>query len=111
MKKIVLLILAFALIFSSAFMLNITATAQTVSTCGDANGDGVTNILDLVRLKKYIASPSDTEIDVNAADLNGDSVIDATDLVCLRRLLLGIDEFVGGAGWPTEWTEALSQLE
>ena len=111
MKKIGLLILTFALIFSLAFMLNITSTAQMVSICGDANGDDVTNVLDLVRLKKYLASPSDTEIDVNAADLNGDSVVDAIDLVCLKKLLLGVDEFVSGAGWSAEWSEALSQLE
>ncbi len=108
LKKIVLSILAFTLIFSSVVMPNIVSAAQPVGVYGDATGDGIADIRDLVRLKKYLADNT-TEIDLTAVDLNGDSNVDSQDLVCFRKLLLGI--FVGGTGWPADWSEALSQLD
>ena len=50
----------------------------------DYNNDGKLNILDLVRLKKYLADKT-TDIDNNADD---DGVIEAADLVKIRKLLL-----------------------
>ena len=55
---------------------------------GDANGDGSLDILDLVRLRKYL---SGADVDVNgiSAELNGDGQLTVRDLVRLRRLLVG----------------------
>lgn len=57
---------------------------------GDANSDGVTDIKDLVRLKKHLAQ---TEYNINklAANINGDYYLNSEDLTSLRRILLGIE--------------------
>lgn len=56
---------------------------------GDVNGDIEVNILDLVRLKNYIAGNAVTVAEAKA-DLNGDGEITASDIVELRKVLLGI---------------------
>lgn len=48
----------------------------------DINGDGVINILDLIRLKKYISGL------IKVGDVNADGKIDAQDLVLLRIALM-----------------------
>lgn len=48
----------------------------------DINGDGVVNILDLIRLKKYISGL------IKVGDINADGKIDAQDLVLLRIALM-----------------------
>ena len=57
---------------------------------GDVNGDGRTDLLDLIRLRDIArnrgAAPSASE--ARAADLNGDGRVDATDLDALRQMLL-----------------------
>ena len=54
---------------------------------GDADGDGVVNALDIVRLVNYIfGDPGDGFIFDNA-DINGDGVIDALDLVSIINLI------------------------
>ena len=54
---------------------------------GDVNSDGVTNLKDLVRIKKHIAQ---TEYNINklAANINGDSAINSEDLILMRQILL-----------------------
>ena len=56
---------------------------------GDVNGDGKTDIRDLVRIKKYLADPD--SIVVYGADYNKDGRIDSRDLAGIRKLLLGIE--------------------
>lgn len=53
---------------------------------GDVNGDGVTDIRDLVRLKKILAKV--TQDSEDKADLDGDGSIDAVDTAEIRRYLL-----------------------
>lgn len=60
------------------------------SEYGDVNDDGAVNILDLVRLKKYIAKIPNVNINKSAADLNGDGEYNADDLAGLRFLLLNM---------------------
>lgn len=56
---------------------------------GDANGDGVTDLLDLIRIKKYLAG---TVSEISAgADMNSNGIVNNFDMVCLRKLLLGVD--------------------
>ena len=52
----------------------------------DINGDGKTDVRDLVRMKKNLSSNLDT-------DLNFDNVSNAIDLSIIRRFLLGMPDF------------------
>ena len=55
---------------------------------GNANADCEVNVLDLVRIKKYLAGLP-VALSITASDLNGDGKIDALDLAAVRELLLG----------------------
>ena len=58
---------------------------------GDVNDDGVINIIDLVRLKKYLSGMiTITGRSFTAANLQEDQTIDSLDLIKLCRILLGI---------------------
>lgn len=78
-KKMMCLVLAVLCISSVASFS--TSAAETVT--GDANGNGVTNVVDLIHLKKSILAN-----DSNFYDMDGDYVGTATDLVIMRQLLL-----------------------
>ena len=54
---------------------------------GDVNGDEAIDILDLVRLRKYLVN-SATSINEDNADLDGDGSVMLRDLVLLRKLLV-----------------------
>lgn len=53
----------------------------------DINGDGKTNVADLMVLAKYISEIT-TEIDTNTADINLDGKVDASDMAMLATLIL-----------------------
>jgi hypothetical protein len=57
---------------------------------GDANGDGATDVIDLVRFLKVLSGES-ADLSEEAADLNGDGRADSLDLLCLRRVLVGLE--------------------
>lgn len=52
---------------------------------GDANGDGTTDVKDLVRIKKMIALLEDANED---ADVSGDGVVTTGDLVGIAKLIV-----------------------
>ncbi len=79
-QKISCVLLAVLLISSMA---TFSSNAAAVTVTGDANGNGVTNIIDLIHLKKSIV-----DNDSNFYDMDGDFVPSATDLVIMRQLLL-----------------------
>lgn len=56
---------------------------------GDANGDGITDARDLVRMKKYLALIEGVTVSTDNTDLNVDGDISLIDLVKLRNRLLG----------------------
>ena len=67
---------------------------------GDANGDALIDMKDVVLLRKYIANydydtmTSDIIVDVGA-DANGDSTIDMKDVVLLRKYIANYDYDTG----------------
>ena len=63
--------------------------SETVSALDgtDINGDGKTNVADLMVLAKYISEIT-TEIDTNTADINFDGKVDASDMAMLATLIL-----------------------
>ena len=57
---------------------------------GDANMDGVVDIRDLIRMKKYIVKIDKTALFVS--DIDGDGSVASTDLTLLRKYFMeGID--------------------
>lgn len=56
----------------------------------DTNRDGKTDVRDLVRIKRHIASTK-TMLDEAAADTDNSGSIDANDTLFIRKKLLGID--------------------
>ena len=54
---------------------------------GDINCDNVIDILDLIMLKKCIAS-GDTDDIMSVADFNSDGAVNAADLTQLKKLLI-----------------------
>lgn len=58
---------------------------------GDVNGDEAIDLLDLVRLRKYLVNIS-TPINETNADLDGDGSVGLKDLVLLRKLLVGAEQ-------------------
>lgn len=63
--------------------------SETVSALDgtDINGDGKTNVADLMILAKYISEIT-IEIDTNTADINLDGKVDASDMAMLATLIL-----------------------
>lgn len=57
---------------------------------GDINGDGRTDVLDLVRLRKYFAGEEVKLLELTA-DVNGDGEITTLDLIQIRKLLAGLE--------------------
>ena len=55
---------------------------------GDLNNDGVTDIRDLVRLKKNLSNSEGTTLE-NYADFDGDNEVTASDLPILVKFILG----------------------
>ena len=55
---------------------------------GDADGNGKTNLKDLVLLQRHL-NKWDVAIDLSVLDLNGDNKVNVKDLVLLRRKLTG----------------------
>ena len=71
-----------------AFDVKSASVVISSSLPGDVNGDEDVDILDLVRLRKYLVN-SATPINEANADLSKDGTVGLEDLVLLRRLLVG----------------------
>lgn len=57
---------------------------------GDATGDGVRDILDIIRLKKYLADKENTVVSEKACFVMGGEEITIDDVTGLRKLLMGL---------------------
>lgn len=68
-------------------MFAVKSSKAHIADYGDVNDDGNTDILDLVRAKKYFAG-ADVAISEYALDINDDNYLKAEDLASVRKLLL-----------------------
>ena len=68
-------------------MFAVKSSKAHIADYGDVNDDGNTDILDLVRAKKYFAG-ADVTISEYALDINDDNYLKAEDLALVRKLLL-----------------------
>lgn len=57
---------------------------------GDMTDDGKVNIMDLIRLRKYLAGDN-VSINLSNADVTGDGKVNVMDLIRLRKYLAGDD--------------------
>ncbi|MCQ2405067.1 MAG: CAP domain-containing protein [Clostridia bacterium] len=64
--------------------------AGSTGVQGDANGDAVFNMKDVLTLRKYLANIVDT-LDVVAADLNLDGSVNMKDVLLMRLMLAGYE--------------------
>ena len=55
---------------------------------GDANGDGVVDVADVVAIVNYILNKPGENFNEKAADVNGDGVIDVADVVAVVNIIL-----------------------
>lgn len=85
--SVCVIILAFGAITASAATGIYDGTVEFPCINGDVNDDGKVDILDLVRLKKYIVD-NKVEIFEDAADLDGNGLYNSVDLTDLRKILL-----------------------
>ncbi len=68
--------------------LNITKIeVEPEGLLGDANDDGVVDMKDIIRIRKYLADPDVTPINMENADVNLDGVIDMKDIIRMRKHL------------------------
>ena len=61
----------------------------SVSTIGDVNADGCSDIADVVLLQRYILSDSVQLYDYENGDITKDGIIDAFDAAALKKMLVG----------------------
>ena len=57
---------------------------------GDANGDGITNILDVIQLVNFVLNTNEADnCQFTALDLNNDNVLNIMDIILLVNEILG----------------------
>jgi hypothetical protein len=59
------------------------------AVAGDANGDGNTDMTDVVAIANYLFEGIDKDINKDAADVNGDGKVDVSDIIALINKILG----------------------
>lgn len=67
--------------------LSVMCYANVAPISGDANGDRIVNLIDLVRVKKYTAYLVE-DINLGAVDFDDNGDVDAYELVELKSLLI-----------------------
>ncbi len=71
---------------------SISVMAESSPVFGDANGDGMVNIIDLVRLKKATVGLSEVD-ELYLVDADYDGEISSTDLVYCRKVFLEVTQY------------------
>ena len=61
---------------------------EPVVVLGDANGDGIVNVTDIVATVNFIMEKPSDGFNEAAADLNGDGVVNVTDIVMMVKIIM-----------------------
>ena len=62
---------------------------QAATLPGDANCDGIVNVLDIITTVNYIVGMNPQPFCIENADVNGDGEVDILDIVGIVNILLG----------------------
>jgi len=105
LSKLMALVLCVVLICCGA-ALTCSAAVVTDGTAfyelGDANKDKDVDILDFIRVKRYLGG-TQSDILVAAGDLDGNGEVTADDLTSLTKHLLGIEDInIDSDLWATD---------
>lgn len=93
MKKIWSLFLAAAMLVSVCAAPAFSASAEGAGKVGDANGDGLVNLQDVLLIQKYLANiVPEEEIDLTAANVNREGGVNMQDVLMMQQYLAGIIE-------------------
>ena len=74
---------------STGNLFYISLSVENQSLMGDANGDGIVDISDVLCIVDYILGKKVEKFDSSAADLNADHIIDITDVLSVVDVILG----------------------
>ena len=78
--------------FITALLLGLFAVQKIVATeIGDANGDGVVNVADIIAVVNAANGQESEEFDRSAADMNGDGAITAEDIKLIVNKMIRPD--------------------
>ena len=66
----------------------VTGTYEKAFIPGDANGDGLVNVTDIVSTVNYIMENPSDNFNKDAADLNGDGIVNVTDIVQMVNIIM-----------------------
>ena len=58
-------------------------------TPGDANDDGIVDLVDVILIRRYLAGGWDVDINTDNADVDGDEEVTLLDVILIRRYLAG----------------------
>ena len=72
---------------------------------GDANGDGVVDVADVVAVVNYILGKASDNFNEAAANINGDEVVDVADVVGIVNIILGKSYARGDEAVLDEFTD------
>ncbi len=73
---------------NSVLLYGYKVTIELAFIPGDANGDGVVNVTDIVEIVNDILGHPSAKFDPIAADVNGDGVVNVTDIVSVVNIIL-----------------------
>ena len=68
---------------------NVTVERGTASMIGDANDDGIINMMDVITVINYILGKSPSPFNYVNADANQDTMISMTDVTKIINIILG----------------------
>ncbi len=66
----------------------VTGTFEKAFIPGDANGDGLVNVTDIVATVNFIMEKPSQDFNEETADLNGDGVVNVTDIVMMVTIIM-----------------------
>ena len=99
-KGLLTWVLVLSMILTSTVLLTVAADeGDSSAVAGDASGNGIVNLLDLLILRQYFANfdyNAGEEPFIEGGDISGDGKVSLNDIVEMRRYLVDLDFGVTG---------------